>query len=117
MHTLFFVGFNPFKLFCIVSQGCLQLKDVERALEEKSILPVLSVEGDKKSELYKVVQRLVRVSSGLIIPHFFLCSICKSVLNINTSTHYPALGRHYSKCVKTARGVNFTSNKDFFFKC
>lgn len=56
--------------------------------------------NEKKREMYKVVRRLARKSNDKIVPHFFWCSICKTILHINTSTHYPALGRHYKKCVE-----------------
>lgn len=51
--------------------------------------------------MYKIVRRLAWKSNLLIIPHFFLCSICKKVVNINTSSNYPMLTRHYKKCSET----------------
>lgn len=79
----------------------MKLQDIQKLYEKRKILPVSPSRNEKKSHMYKVVRRLVRKSDQKIVPHFFWCSISETVLHINTSTHYPALTRHYNKCVES----------------
>lgn len=84
----------------------MKLQDIQKLYKKKLILPVLPSQNEKKGQMYQVVRRLARKFDHKIVPHFFWCSICETVLHINTSRHYPSLTRYYNKCVESqARGL------------
>lgn len=87
-------------LFCDFQMDSLETQDVQNGFKNGTIVSVLPSQNESKKHLYDVVRRLARKSSNHIIPHFYWCSICESVSNINTSTHYPKLDRHFNKCTK-----------------
>lgn len=71
---------------------------MEEDLESGEISAILPYKEDSSFHVYEIIQRLIRSGSGKIIPHFFRCSKCEKIMNVNTSTHRPALERHFRKC-------------------
>lgn len=63
---------------------------------------VITCEADKQSKtfaLYSICKRL-KTKAGEIVRDFFFCTSCCSVLNVNLSTHYNQLKRHYEACTR-----------------
>lgn len=107
----FFVTFT----FCILkvlsdavdNQQIKKQKLVEESLDcaqiykkilEGEIVTIKPHKFSKNFEMYTVCRKLKWAKSGKIVRHFFLCTSCETVLNINLTTHHNILKRHSSKC-------------------
>lgn len=75
------------------------------------ISTILPYKDDPSFHIYEIVQRLIRSESGKIIPHFFRCLKCETIMNVNTSTHRPALERHFQKCTNKKKEVYINEEK------
>lgn len=105
-----FISDNCFQLFS-VQVPVWSVQNVQQKLQSGE---VITCEADKLSKtfaLYSICKRL-KTKAGETVRDFFLCTSCCSVLNVNLSTHYNQLKRHYEACtgikIKNApRGLNF----------
>lgn len=76
---------------------------MKMALQKGEIVTCEPLRKTKNSHIYEVCKRL-KYATGERIKEFLMCTNCGSVLNINLSTHYNVLTRHYESCTgKKAR--------------
>lgn len=86
------------------------VENLDCALVHKKILrgeirAVKPQKNAKKFELYSVCRKLKFVETNKIVRHFFLCTTCETVLNINLSTHHNTLKRHFLKCTGSREDI------------
>lgn len=91
---------NSFFIFQTVR---LTVENVKMALQKGEIISCEPLRKTKNSHIYQVCKRL-KYATGERIKDYLMCTNCGSVLNINLSTHYNMLTRHYESCTgKTAK--------------
>lgn len=76
----------------------MDIDAIKDGFGDKTILEVVPKSHESNYILNNSIRKLKQKNTGKVIPHFFRCTACESVLKINTTTHHANLKRHLRKC-------------------
>lgn len=94
-----------------VTEKTLDVDDVTDKYNRTEIIEMEPEKHESKFILYNHIRKLKWKRTEKVIHHFFRCTSCKKILNINTRTHYATLKRHLNKCCK----IELTKGGKLFF--